>query len=210
MSRYEVAGMGAALNAPDLSDEEARELAAQAKSGDQAARDELVLRHLRLIEQIANRLAEQWKRSSDDLFSEACLVFLEGLDSFDPREWRNSFVTWAGWYVAFKLGQQHYHHGNPEAVIVLRGDPEHNLDPIDITVGDLRVLRDLVVDFDLVVARALRQKWIDEAQAEYLRAYLQEKSLREMSELFPFKKSHIGQRLRTALEVVREIARNER
>lgn len=207
-NRYAVAGMGAALNAPDLTDEEARELAIRAKRGDSEARDELVLRHLRLVEQVANRLAEQWNRSSDELFSEACLVFLEGLNDFDPERAKSfSFVTWAGWYIAFKLGEAHFKHGNPRAILVLYSEGP---DPLDLTLGDLNTLGALVNDFDLVVNRALRGKWITETQASYLREYLTGKSITRLAQIFTGSRAHIGRRLRAALEVVQEIARNER
>lgn len=80
-----------------LERDEERELLLRAKSGDQRARDRIVMSHLRMVVATAKRRA-RGSVALDDLVQEGVLGLLEAIDRFDvQRDVR--FSTYAGYWV---------------------------------------------------------------------------------------------------------------
>ena len=89
--------LGRARTAGRLGAEEERALLARAKSGDRAARDELVERMLPVVVAVARR----YRRAGaliDDLIQEGVLGLYQAVSHFEPSR-SNRFVTYAIWWV---------------------------------------------------------------------------------------------------------------
>lgn len=86
----EVAGLSEALTEPDLTDEEARDLARRARDGDQDARDELILRHTRMATKLAGSYARSQRAGisplldPDELRAAAFEITIKAVDSYEP------------------------------------------------------------------------------------------------------------------------------
>jgi RNA polymerase primary sigma factor len=90
------------LYAP-LPDVEQKDLALRAQSGDQEARDRLILHSLRLVVSIIKPVLT--RENIDDLFQEAVIGLSQSIDRFDPDAGTN-FSTYATYWV--RLGMKEF------------------------------------------------------------------------------------------------------
>ncbi len=65
-----------------LKDEEVKALILQAQQGDQAARDELIQKNMRLVWSVVQRFINRGYEP-DDLFQIGCIGLLKSVDKFD-------------------------------------------------------------------------------------------------------------------------------
>ncbi len=87
---------------PPLSEEEEQELARRMRAGDRAARDRLILSHLRLVVSIAREYGDTGMDLLD-MIQEGNLGLIEAVNRFDPqRGFRLS--TYARWWIRQAIG----------------------------------------------------------------------------------------------------------
>jgi RNA polymerase primary sigma factor len=85
--------------------EEEAELFRRFRSGDMAARDELVIRNQRFVVKVATHFASWAKMPLDDLIQAANIGLLEAIDAFDPSQGVR-FITFAVWRLRSKLQRE--------------------------------------------------------------------------------------------------------
>lgn len=92
--------LAAAFELPDLTDAESAELAVAAQAGDQAACNELVCRHVRLISHMARIFAKGSADPVTDLFQDGVITLLDCIERFDVTL-HVPFRAWAAQQLRF-------------------------------------------------------------------------------------------------------------
>jgi RNA polymerase sigma factor (sigma-70 family) len=92
--------IAAAMDLPDLPDDEAALLAAAAQYGNVQARDTLIFHHLRLAMHMAIVFAKRDRELVDDLFQTGAMTLINCIDRYDPER-GIPFRTWAGQQIRY-------------------------------------------------------------------------------------------------------------
>lgn len=114
-SKVEICGINTS-SLKTLTEERKRELLELARSGDKAARDEMVMGNLRLVLSVVSRFNAK-RESADDLFQVGCIGLIKAIDNFN-LDMDVRFSTYA---VPMIIGEIRRYQRDNNAVRVSRG-----------------------------------------------------------------------------------------